>query len=288
MERTKLIISEEQALEAYSSDSYLAINKRLLQYYGPEIAVFLCNLIDKYRYFKIKDHLLDDCWFFLIHTQQMEQTGLTELRIRECKKRLKQDEILETKQMGLPSKEYYKLNIKRLLEVMSLEVRSRPPEIDRSSPPENGRSIYKDNKYQENKKILRAEEEATKEKYITKTMFDDFWELYLKKVDKGKALTAWNKIVSRKNDRPTWREVKKAIIYQKKTERWQDRKFIPHPTTWLNQNRWLDDPAEMKSIDRSSTNKPDKRMEGGEWYYLTATSSGNHYYVSKSGKILDE
>ena len=29
----------------------------------------------------------------------------------------------------------------------------------------------------------------------------------------------------------------------------EQTEFIPHPTTWLNQQRWLDDPAEMKSYD---------------------------------------
>jgi hypothetical protein len=87
-----------------------------------------------------------------------------------------------------------------------------------------------------------------KERLITPSMFEKFWKLYPKKVDKGRAKTKWEKLCSKK-DRPTWKEIKKAILAQRKSERWQRTEFIPHPTTWLNQQRWLDDPAEMKSYD---------------------------------------
>lgn len=82
-------------------------------------------------------------------------------------------------------------------------------------------------------------------------MFDKFWKLYPKKADKGKALTAWNKICKRSiNQRPTYHQVIKAILSQKKSERWQTVEYIPMPTTWLNQARWLDDPTQMKSFSK--------------------------------------
>jgi len=92
--------------------------------------------------------------------------------------------------------------------------------------------------------------------FITKSQFDDFWELYPKKADKGKALSKWNTICNRKpKDRPKWRDVKRAVLQQKNTERWQDG-FIPMPTTWLNNSRWMDDPKEMKRQTRASEGKP--------------------------------
>ena len=86
---------------------------------------------------------------------------------------------------------------------------------------------------------------------ITPAIFDKFWKIYPKHPDKGKALSAWNKLCSKK-ERPTWVELKKAILSQKETSRWQEKKYIPHPTTWLNQNRWLDDPSEMVSFEKDS------------------------------------
>ena len=103
--------------------------------------------------------------------------------------------------------------------------------------------------YNKNNKNNKKEEE---EKMMSLDLFEKFWELYPKHPDKGKAKTAWDKICTRKHSKvkelPTWNTIKKAIILQKKSERWQTVAFIPHPTTWLNQSRWLDDPKEMVDI----------------------------------------
>lgn len=87
---------------------------------------------------------------------------------------------------------------------------------------------------------------ASKNGFLTKSMFEKFWKIYPRKVNKGQAKTAFEKICNKPSkDKPTWKQVAKAIIQQSKSERWQDKKYIPHPTTWLNQQRWLDDPADL-------------------------------------------
>jgi len=98
-----------------------------------------------------------------------------------------------------------------------------------------------------NKKNMVKSQNSENSGHITSAMFDKFWKLYPRKVDKGKAKTKWEQICSKPTkERPTWKEVKSAIRSQRESERWQEIKYIPHPTTWLNQQRWLDDPAEMK------------------------------------------
>jgi hypothetical protein len=85
------------------------------------------------------------------------------------------------------------------------------------------------------------------DKPITMDLFEAFCKIYPRLVDKGKTFTAWRKICNKPaNERPTWRIIKKAIIGQKKSERWQDPEYIPLSATWLNQSRWMDDPAQMK------------------------------------------
>lgn len=111
------------------------------------------------------------------------------------------------------------------------------------------------NKKTKNKNInlLRGEEE---DPLIKTSQFDEFWKLYPRKVDKGKAKTIWKRICSKKDksDIPTWKEIKRAIKKQNKSERWQTKEFIPHPSTWLNQSRWLDDPKQMVSFNKPHTN----------------------------------
>jgi len=99
--------------------------------------------------------------------------------------------------------------------------------------------------------------------FITPSMFDDFWKLYPRKVDKGKTLKKWLDVCKKPNkDKPTWRQIKRAIIYQTKSERWQTEKYIPHPTTWLNNMRWLDDASEMKVFQDDKPSTPNNKWKG--------------------------
>lgn len=240
-------------LEFLSNDSYIIVNKKLLMQYGPEVAIFLSNLIAKYKFFKQENQLLENQWFFLTHENQIQETGLTETKIRNCKSILRAQNVLETKRSGTPSKEYYKLNWNVILyEVFQLEVAGWTALRNREGLPSGFHMAINNNKYN---KINNTHLFPTDE-YITPKKFEKFWAIYPKKVDKGKALTSWNKLCTKK-DKPTWKEIRKAIYAQIETDRWKNPKFIPAPTTWLNQSRWLDDPAEMKDYRDSSNPNSD-------------------------------
>lgn len=67
--------------------------------------------------------------------------------------------------------------------------------------------------------------------------FDAFWRAYPRKVGKPKAQSAWKSVS------------KDAVAVMIGLARWtvywiarNEPEFIPHPTTWLNQRRWEDDP----------------------------------------------
>jgi len=69
--------------------------------------------------------------------------------------------------------------------------------------------------------------------------FDIFWQAYPRKVGKGAARKAWQKI----NPTPDMLTIIiKAIETQKQTPQWQKDggQYIPYPATWLNQERWED------------------------------------------------
>ena len=99
---------------------------------------------------------------------------------------------------------------------------------------------------------------------ITPSQFTQFWESYPLKADKGKALTKWNQICGRKENVPSLKKILSAISSQKETDRWKKRGMIPHPTTWLNQSRWLDDPAQMNDRFRGN-GSPDSKNRTRHW-----------------------
>lgn len=68
--------------------------------------------------------------------------------------------------------------------------------------------------------------------------FDAFWIMYPKKVGKEAARKAWLK------NKPDIDSVIKAIQWQEVSSQWK-KGFIPNPSTYINQHRWLDEPEKV-------------------------------------------
>jgi hypothetical protein len=99
---------------------------------------------------------------------------------------------------------------------------------------------------------LRIEENRVVKNRVVKNRdmveFDQFWKSYPNKVAKTLALKAFEKAIKK----TTIEVVLTAIATQKQSEQWlkDGGKFIPHPTTWLNQERWTDElKIKSKTID---------------------------------------
>ena len=67
-----------------------------------------------------------------------------------------------------------------------------------------------------------------------------FWKPYPKKVGKGDALKSWKKIRPSNELRD---RIGQAVAKQSQSEQWcrEGGRFIPNPSTWLNQGRWDDE-----------------------------------------------
>ena len=87
---------------------------------------------------------------------------------------------------------------------------------------------------------IKPVEETIMEKPDQTADFDKFWIEYPKKQAKIMAVASWKKI---KPSKPLYAEIMKGLKAAKQSEQWQkDRgKFIPMPSTWLNQRRWEDE-----------------------------------------------
>lgn len=68
--------------------------------------------------------------------------------------------------------------------------------------------------------------------------FERFWKLYPRKTNRVQAVKAWDKL---KPDLALCKVMDSAIRAQMRTEQWQDPQHIPHPSTWLNGERWNDE-----------------------------------------------
>lgn len=72
--------------------------------------------------------------------------------------------------------------------------------------------------------------------------FDVFWEAYPKKMAKGQAKKAWAKAI-KSEDAQT---IIDATVGYAICQKGKDKQFIPYPASWLNAERWKDEPEEQK------------------------------------------
>lgn len=74
--------------------------------------------------------------------------------------------------------------------------------------------------------------------------FDEFWAAYPRKTDKAKAKVAWAKAI-RSNDPARLISAATTFAISKRDT---ETRFIPHPTTWLNGERWEDEPDNVRPL----------------------------------------
>lgn len=86
------------------------------------------------------------------------------------------------------------------------------------------RSIVEERKKEKNEKSI----------YMSEEDFDSYWNIYPLKENKKKAKQVFLKI--KKELLP---KILSAVEAQKKSQKWKDG-YVPHPTTWLNGERWED------------------------------------------------
>lgn len=98
--------------------------------------------------------------------------------------------------------------------------------------------------------------DKTKEKKENNNLFEEFREKYPRKVNKKKAETSFKKL-SEEDKRLAIDMIEKF----KQTKQWQDKQYIPHPTTYLNWLRFKDEVDECDMawyVDESKTEEIEK------------------------------
>lgn len=96
--------------------------------------------------------------------------------------------------------------------------------------------------------------------------FDRFWDAYPRKVVKKTTRKAWDKL---KPDIDTVEEIVSGVERWKKTPQWQNIQYIPHPTTFLSQERWRevdDSPPSCRAAPDYSKDKDffDEEVKDGD------------------------
>lgn len=94
--------------------------------------------------------------------------------------------------------------------------------------------------------------------------FNDWWQTYPRKVGKGQAAKAYK--AARK--KATAEALVAAAEIQGPLLMARGAQYCPHPATWLNGERWRDEPADLQTTDP-------KRFTRSDWEHLMARAERN-------------
>lgn len=94
---------------------------------------------------------------------------------------------------------------------------------------------------------LRENHEA-----FAQTRFMDFWNIYPRKKDKLRAMKAWDKAKLDEQADFIISDVKKRIDLD---AAWKNKQFIPHPSNYLNGERWNDEISETAESKITAKNE---------------------------------
>lgn len=221
---------EQLTLEAFKSTGYLVVNKELIKKFGLVDAVILSNYIDKYQYFKNKESENFTGWFFLRHTNIMEQLNIGDHSIREAKKRFLDMGILRMERKGIPAREWMTIDfIKLFQEVVAVVDLPSMPSVEMVSLP----GLFKDTKDKEN--LLLDKDK------IELIPFQEFWDTFKYKVgDKTVCEKRWRALLPTQQKRilkilPAW-----IAAFRKGDDPLAEGANWLHPGTFLNSKRWND------------------------------------------------
>jgi len=104
-----------------------------------------------------------------------------------------------------------------------------------------------------------TEHNRTKHNRTEQNYFDQFWEIYPKKIGKGAAKKAWGKL---RMTEEFFGKIIAAVKKHKTCRQWRDNKgqFIPNPATWLNQERWEDVPDDVRDEEKIKARQEAERQ----------------------------
>jgi len=268
----QLTVTDAVYLDNYCSEAFLAVNKNMLRYLGAHPALLLSGLIDKFRYYKNNDQLVDGKWFYFTRPEQMKQLGMTEHFIEKARKKLEEIGVVRTELKGLPAKLHWRIDTNQLKQVAETSIQRSWKQVSSdhgcNSSINTTKNKNRDNKNRDNdiKKYTKSEKERlldeiketpSQKKIRVQEEFDVFWEVYPRKTGKKPANEKWINLFlnSKKSETPTFAEVIQGIKKQAPILSKREPKYIPHPTTWLNQRRWDDKLEDIGGGDEKS-NRP--------------------------------
>ncbi len=234
-----------EILHLISAGNYIAVHKPLIKLYGADGAILIGHFASLQSYFKGE--------FFSTYSEITAETGLPAHIIRKVIHILTSEGIIERNARGMPKKVYYKITnilLQKILQIESNNSGNVTYACHYNMLPSEIKGFEYNNNNNDDEDVCVR----TRIHTHTKDEFDIFWEKYPKKVNKGYARKAWEKLYqNKKNKLPKLRVILKALEGQIQSEQWTNPQYIPHPSTYLNNYGWENDPRKMINFQQTTS-----------------------------------
>jgi hypothetical protein len=114
-----------------SSTAFLVVNKNIARALGLNASLLLSDLISKEAYF-IELNQLSEGWFFNTEANIHIDTTLSPYQQRKSLKTLKKERLVEVKRMGIPAKQYFKINEPEVIKFLNNLSDKKPITINKN------------------------------------------------------------------------------------------------------------------------------------------------------------
>jgi len=216
-----------------------------------------------------------DGWFFKTQSEWTEEICMSRWEQDGAKKLLRRLPFWEDERRGAPPKSYYRIDLEKLVEAIT-EYVEKPhsrlrenltPDVEKTSvqtaeKPQSikGTETTAETTQRENLSAVRSTE------LLDGILFSTWWESYPRKIDKPNCQRLWMGLSTL--DRVAAFEG--LELWCKSTE-WQDKKFIPHPATFLRRRQWEDKPMEATHGGRNGNHRASAAVApvAGKYEHLT-------------------
>ena len=134
-------------LKLIESKGYITVSKELARNIGLDETMILTELLSKYNYWKDKEKLTEEGYFYITIKDLKHETTLTKYRQTQAINNLKKMNLIKTKKQGLPAKRYFTISEK---EIIKLFFKIDEKEEKKSDKPRNDQEV-KNSKTREGK-----------------------------------------------------------------------------------------------------------------------------------------
>jgi hypothetical protein len=189
-----------------------------------------------------------DGWFYKTQAEWTDEICLSRWEQDGARRILRGLPFWDERKSGAPPKSYFRLDLGKLAEAIADNVEKPHSRMRKNLIPECEKTSVQNAEKPQSLTYTETTAETTQRESLSaarsgelfeEVLFSTWWDSYPRKLDRPGCQRLWTEMSVL--DRAAAFE---SVEAWKKSAQWQDRKFIPHPVTFLRRRQWEDKPAE--------------------------------------------